>query len=88
MGLFLSAVERDGEIWPSRFKVDYGVENVLVCDKRLQVRCEGKGEGRGGGYIAGSSTHNQQIERLWRDVFRCVSHLFFYTFYGIWHLGH
>ena len=49
VGLFLSAVERDGELWPSRFKVDYGVENVLVCDKMLQVKCEGKGGGRGGG---------------------------------------
>ena len=76
LGLFLSAVERGGDLWPSR--VDYGVENVLVCGKMVQVRGEGRGS-----YIAGPSTHNQRIERLWRDVFRCVSHLFYYTFYGM-----
>ena len=24
--------------------------------------------------ITGSSTHNERIERLWRDVYRCVVH--------------
>ena len=30
--------------------------------------------------LVGSSTHIQRIQRLWRDVFRCVAHIFYYTF--------
>ena len=33
MNLFFNAVSRDGDRWPSRIRVDWGVENVLVCDK-------------------------------------------------------
>jgi len=76
--LFLDAAKRDGELWPSRVRVDDGVENVLVCDTMVQVRGEERGS-----FIAGPSTHNQRIERLWRDVFPCVSHLYYYTFYGM-----
>ena len=31
--------------------------------------------------ITGSSTHNQRIERLWRDVHRCVTSLFHRLFH-------
>lgn len=41
--LFLGAVEKDGGMWPSRIRVDKGVENVLVCDKMVQVRGAGRG---------------------------------------------
>ena len=76
--LFLDAILKDGERWPSRIRVDRGVENVLVCDAMVQARGEGRGS-----FIAGPSTHNQRIERLWRDVYRCVCHLFYYVFYGM-----
>ena len=76
--LFLDAVKRDGDLWPSRVRVDHGVENILVCDTMVQVRGEDRGS-----FIAGPSTHNQRIERLWRDVFRCVAHLYYYIFYGM-----
>ena len=78
LNLFHSAVERDGGIWPSRIRVDYGVENVLVCEAMV----ENRGADRGS-FIAGPSTHNQRIERLWRDVFRCVCHYYYYVFYGM-----
>jgi hypothetical protein len=33
--LFLDAVKMDGNLWPSRIRVDKGVENVLVCDAMI-----------------------------------------------------
>ena len=43
---------------------------------------EERGEGRGS-FIAGPSTRNQRIKRLWRDVFRWECHLFYYMFYAL-----
>ena len=59
LSLFLDAIENDGGLWPSRIRVDKGVENVLVCDAMVEARGEGRGS-----FIAGPSTHNQRIERL------------------------
>ena len=53
-------------------------ENVLVCDEMVLRRGDGRGS-----FIAGPSTRNQRIERLWRDVYRCVCHFFYYLFYAM-----
>ena len=71
-------MEKDGGMWPSRIRVDKGVENVLVCDEMVRIRGEGRES-----FIFGPSTHNQRIERLWRDVFRCVCMSYYYTFYAM-----
>ncbi|CAB4021454.1 hypothetical protein AWC38_SpisGene3841 [Paramuricea clavata] len=38
--LFMNAIEKDG-LWPSRIRVDHGVENVLVCDAMVSARDAG-----------------------------------------------
>jgi len=75
---FLLAINENNNLWPSRIRVDYGVENVLICEAMVEQRGENRGS-----FIAGSSTRNQRIERLWRDVFRCVLVSFYYTFYAL-----
>jgi len=74
LNLFLRAIEANCGYWPSRIRVAYGVENVAVCEAMVEKRGPGRGS-----FIAGSSTHNQRIERLWRDVFRCVCVAFCYN---------
>ena len=46
--LFLDATKRDENLWPSRIRVDNGVEKVLVCDAMVQA-----GGKRSGSFIAG-----------------------------------
>ncbi len=48
---------------PSQMRTDTGGENTLVCHFMVSYRGPGRGS-----HIAGSSMHNQRIERLWRDV--------------------
>ena len=72
---FIDAVRQYG--LPKRVRSDLGGENVDVWHYMIsQYRDESV-------VITGSSTHNERIERLWRDVFRCVVTLFYDTFYGL-----
>ena len=52
---------------PSRVRSDKGGENYKVYYYMIAMQgMQGTGQGS---HIAGSSTHNQHIERLWRDVY-------------------
>ena len=73
---FLQAIEMYG--LPSRVRCDQGRENVLVVRHMLRY-C---GIDRRSALV-GSSVHNQRIERLWKDLHRCVTLLFYRLFYHL-----
>ena len=72
LSLFTSAVETYG--LPQKVRSDLGGENIDVW--RYMIAQHGNERV----VITGSSTHNERIERLWRDVFRCVGKLFYDVF--------
>ena len=76
--LFQEAVNQHG--LPSRLRTDKGGENVDDAMYMLQHPLRGTGRGS---VITGSSTHNQRIERLWRDVFSGVLCLYYSLFYHL-----
>ena len=69
---FQSAVHGYG--LPSRVRSDLGGENVGVWRYMVEQQRT---------VITGSSTHNERIERLWRDVYRSVGVLFREVFYTL-----
>ena len=72
---FLEAVEFYG--LPSRIRTDKGLENVnSIVDYMVSRRGVNRGSA-----ITGESSHNQRIERLWRDVFQGVLALYYHLFY-------
>ena len=73
LSCFLKGVETYGI--PSRVRSDKGKENVLVSDYMIEKRGSERGS-----MITGPSTHNQRIERLWRDVFDGVLALYYELF--------
>ena len=73
LSCFLKGVETYGI--PSRVRSDKGKENVLVADYMIEKRGSERGS-----MITGPSTHNQRIERLWRDVFDGVLAFYYELF--------
>ena len=55
---------------PDQVRSDRGGENTQVWQFMLEQHHSQSA------VLVGSSTHNQRIERLWRDVHRCVAVLF------------
>ena len=69
---FLEGVSEYGT--PAHVRSDHGGENVEVWKYMLSVYNDPSC------VLTGRSTHNERIERLWRDVSRCVSSGFKDTF--------
>ena len=61
-------INNDGGLWP-KIRVNYGVENILVG--AILVNNEDS-------FIAGPSTRNQRIGKMWRDMLCCVVHVLLY----------
>ena len=68
--LFLKAIRQYG--LPSRIRCDEGLENIQAVQHMLRHRGEERNS-----VLVGSSVHNQRIERLWRDMHRCATSMYY-----------
>lgn len=62
---------------PERVRSDLGGENTEVWRYMIEHHADLSA------VITGSSTHNERIERLWRDVHRCVASIFHILFHNL-----
>lgn len=69
-------VFREGELiygTPDRVRSDHGGENIMVWRHMLEIHGPSS-------VITGRSTHNERVERMWRDITRCASSSFIELF--------
>ncbi len=69
---FSNAVQVHG--LPNRIRSDLGGQNTEIWRYMVEQHSSSRA------VITGPSVHNERIERLWRDVHRCVGVLFSDTF--------
>ena len=62
---------------PNQIRTDLGGENVDIWRYMIEQHSNRAA------VITGASTHNERIERLWRDVYRCVAVIFHEVFYNL-----
>ena len=72
LGAYTEAVRNHG--LPCKVRSDLGGENVAVWQYMVEQHMSESA------VVTGSSTNNERVERLWRDVFRCIISLFYETF--------
>ena len=72
LGSFLQGLSTFGT--PDWVRSDHGGENIDVWRHMLSIHNDPSC------VVTGSSTHNERVERLWRDVYRDVSSAFVDTF--------